>query len=104
MEAKNGDRVSIDAKKVGQPKRTGVITKVNRGLSGIRYQVKWDDGHESVLSPGAGNLCVEANGGNAKRAAGNSKRPKAKARPKARAKPKAKARPARKKTARGRRR
>lgn len=88
MEAKIGDRVSIDAKKVGQPKRTGVITNVSKGLSGIRYQVRWDDGHESVLSPGAGNLCVEASGGNSNRSAGNSKRPKAKS--------KAKARPARK--------
>lgn len=96
MEAKMGDRVSIDAKKVGQPRRTGVITKVNRGLSGVRYQVKWDDGHESVLSPGAGNLCVEATGNSKRAATGNSKRPKAKA--------KAKARPARKKPAARRRR
>lgn len=79
MEAKIGDRVSVDAKKVGQPRRTGVISKVSKGLSGIRYQVRWDDGHESVLAPGAGNLIVERSGGNSKK--GTSKR--AGSRPKA---------------------
>lgn len=59
MEGKIGDRVSVDAKKVGQPRRTGVIRDVTKGLSGTRYQVRWDDGHESVLAPGGGNLTIE---------------------------------------------
>lgn len=59
MEAKVGDRVSIDAKKVGQPRRQGVIRSVTKGLSGVRYTVRWDEGHESVISPGAGILTVE---------------------------------------------
>ncbi len=67
MEARVGDRVSVDAKKVGQPRRAGVIRSVTKGLSGARYQVRWDDGQESVLAPGAGNLVVEG-GGNGKRA------------------------------------
>lgn len=90
MEAKIGDRVSIDAKKVGQPRRTGVISKVTKGLSGIRYQVRWDDGHESVLAPGAGNLTVERSGGNSK----NSKAKRAGPRAKPKAKP-AKRKPSR---------
>lgn len=66
MEARVGDRVSVDAKKVGQPRRAGVIRAVTKGLSGARYQVRWDDGQESVLAPGAGNLVVES-GGNGKK-------------------------------------
>ena len=68
MEAKVGDRVSVDAKKVGQPRRAGVIKAVSKGLSGARYQVRWDDGQESMLAPGAGNLVVEG-GRNGKGAA-----------------------------------
>jgi hypothetical protein len=62
LEARSGDRVSIDAKKVGQPRRSGVIRGVSKGISGTRYQVRWDDGHESVLAPGAGNMLVEGRG------------------------------------------
>lgn len=68
MEAKSGDRVSVDAKKVGQPRRVGVIRSVTKGLSGARYRVRWDDGQESVLAPGAGNLVIEGRGGNGKSA------------------------------------
>jgi hypothetical protein len=59
VEAKVGDRVSIDAKKVGQPRRVGVIEGVTTGISGVRYTVRWEGGHQSVLAPGAGNLTVE---------------------------------------------
>jgi hypothetical protein len=78
VEAKVGDRVSIDAKKVGQPRRTGVVSSVAKGLSGVRYGVRWDDGNETFLSPGSGNLTVES-GGKAKRSS-NSKSKRAKAR------------------------
>jgi hypothetical protein len=74
MEAKNGDRVALDAKKVGQPKRLGVIKKVTQGLSGVRYSIEWDDGTTSTIAPSFGNLTVEA--GKAKKAA---KKPTAKA-------------------------
>ena len=60
MEAKAGDRVGFDGKKVGQPRRTGVIKEVTKGLSGNRYHVNWDDGTSSIISPGSGNLTVEA--------------------------------------------
>lgn len=91
MDAKIGDRVSLDGKKIGQPRRTGVIRKVSKGLSGIRYQIAWDDGHESVLAPGAGNLTVERSSGNSKRVP-----------TKAVAKPKKKAKSAKRKPARRR--
>ncbi len=79
MEAKVGDRVSIDAKKVGQPRRGGVILDVTTGISGVRYTVRWDEGHQTVLSPGAGNLTVErkakksGNGSSPKKKAGKAK-------------------------------
>jgi hypothetical protein len=70
-EPKVGDRISLDAKKVGQPRRGGVVTDVRKGLSGVRLEIKWDDGTLSVLAPGAGVLLVEgrAKGNGAKKAA-----------------------------------
>lgn len=57
--AKVGDRISLDAKKVGQPRRSGVIAKVSQGLTGERFEIRWDDGGTSVIAPSAGTLLVE---------------------------------------------
>ncbi|MGH2760269.1 MAG: DUF1918 domain-containing protein [Actinomycetota bacterium] len=78
MEAKVGDRVSIDAKKVGQPRRVGVIEGVTTGISGVRYTVRWAEGHQTVLSPGAGNLTVERRSGAKKSSNGSKKKAGAK--------------------------
>jgi hypothetical protein len=72
LEPKKGDRVSLDAKKVGQQRRGGVVQSVNQGISGVRYQIEWDDGSQSVIAPGAGILLVEG-----KTASSSSKKPKA---------------------------
>jgi topoisomerase IA-like protein len=70
----------MDAKKVGQPRRSGVVSSVTQGLSGTRYQIRWDDGHESVIAPGAGILLIEgSNGSRPKKAA---KKPAKAAKPK----------------------
>jgi hypothetical protein len=74
MEATVGDRVSLDAKKVGQTRRGGVVLDVSQGLAGVRYQIRWDDGHESSISPGAGVLIVEGRAGNGKKASKGSKK------------------------------
>lgn len=58
-DVKVGDRVSIDSFKVGQPRREGTVEDVTEGLSGIRYQIRWEDGHTSFFSPQGGNLIVE---------------------------------------------
>ena len=58
-EPKVGDRISLDAKKVGQPRRGGVVRDVRQGLSGVRLEIEWDDGARSVIAPGAGVLQVE---------------------------------------------
>jgi hypothetical protein len=87
MEPKNGDRVSLDTKKVGQPRRAGVVRSVTHGISGIRYEIAWDDGSASVIAPGAGVLLVE---GRSSRSS-TSKRPKPKTNAKSKSKaPKAK--------------
>jgi hypothetical protein len=79
MEPKTGDRVSLDAKKVGQPRRAGSVRSVTHGISGIRYEIAWDDGSVSVIAPGAGVLLVE---GRSARSS-DSKGPKPKTRAKA---------------------
>ena len=75
MEGRVGDRVALDAKKVGQPRRCGVIKQVSKGLSGLRYTVAWDDGTSSIISPSLGNLTVERGRSNGKKKA--TPRPKA---------------------------
>ena len=90
MTPKVGDYVSLDAKKVGQPRRGGVVKGLTEGLTGVRYEIEWDDGARSVIFPGAGTLLVE--GKKAKGAKG-AKKAKPKAKTKAKAKPTAKAKP-----------
>ena len=77
MDPKVGDRISLDAKKVGQPRRAGVVNSITEGISGIRCRITWDDGSESVIAPGAGVLLVEGRA-SSKRAAKPAKAPKAK--------------------------
>ncbi len=77
MEPKKGDRVSLDAKKVGQIRRSGVVRSVTQGISGIRCQIAWDDGSTSVIAPGAGVLLVE--GRSARPSSSKGPKPKAKA-------------------------
>jgi hypothetical protein len=88
MQPKVGDRVSLDAKKVGQPRRFGDVVAVSKGLTAMRFGIRWEDGSESVIAPSAGTLLIE--GKSSKKAASKAKaaKPKAKA---AKAKPKAKA-------------
>jgi hypothetical protein len=69
MAPKVGDRVSLDAKKVGQPRRVGVVVAATQGLTAVRYEIRWDDGSASVISPSGGTLTVE----------GKAKKPKAQA-------------------------
>lgn len=58
-EPKVGDRISIDAKKVGQPRRGGVVRGVTQGLAGNRFEIEWDDGSRTIMAPRAGVLLVE---------------------------------------------
>ncbi len=78
-DVKTGDRVSIDSFKVGQPRRTGTVKEVTEGLSGLRYLVEWDDGHESYFSPSSGNLIVEGSKRGAKKTAESTRSAKSSA-------------------------
>jgi hypothetical protein len=49
-----GDRIVIDSAQVGSPAREGEILRVMTGGLSVSYQVRWADGHESVISPAAG--------------------------------------------------
>ena len=73
--AKIGDRISLDAKKVGQPRRTGVIAKISKGLTGERFEIRWDDETTSIIAPSAGTLLVE---GPAKKGAKGKAKPQVK--------------------------
>lgn len=49
-----GDRVRVDARRVGQGTREGVVLSVN----GAMIRVRWQSGEESVFTPSAGSLTV----------------------------------------------
>ncbi|MGH2724272.1 MAG: DUF1918 domain-containing protein [Actinomycetota bacterium] len=54
MSGKVGDRIEIESETVGAPPREGEILGVIEGQAGVRYRVRWDDGHQSVFTPGGG--------------------------------------------------
>jgi hypothetical protein len=55
MNARVGDRIIVESEKVGQAPREGEILEVIEASYGIRYRVRWDDGHESTIRPSAGS-------------------------------------------------
>jgi hypothetical protein len=54
MSGKVGDRIEVEYETVGTPPREGEILEVIEGEIGVRYRIRWEDGHESVLTPGGG--------------------------------------------------
>ena len=60
MVGKVGDRIVIESEKVGQSARGGEILEVIEGQLGVRYSVRWDDGHESTFRPAAGSATIIA--------------------------------------------
>jgi Domain of unknown function (DUF1918) len=58
MAGKPGNRIVVDAERVGQSERTGEILEViHRGVS-VRYRVRWSDGRETMLSPAGGSARI----------------------------------------------
>jgi Domain of unknown function (DUF1918) len=53
-----GDRIVVESERAAQSGRAGVIEKVFEEEP-PRYQVRWDDGHTSILSPAAGAARIE---------------------------------------------
>ena len=49
-----GDRVRLDARKVGAVTREGEVV----GVSGPLLTIRWSTGEESTMAPGPGSLAV----------------------------------------------
>jgi Domain of unknown function (DUF1918) len=56
--AKPGDVIVIESEKVGSPPREGQVLEILQGQISVSYRVRWQDGHESVIAPGAGNTSI----------------------------------------------
>jgi hypothetical protein len=87
---KPGDRVIIDGTKLGAVRREGKLLE----QIGSLIKIRWNDGSESLLTPGAGTVTYAASRAGSKPAAGAKKPAKKPAPVKAGAK---KAAPAKKK-------
>ena len=57
-----GDVIVIGGHFVGNEKLIGEILEVRGDPEHERYRVRWEDGHESVLYPGAGTTIRHAPG------------------------------------------
>lgn len=85
---KPGDRVVVEGTKIGGGRREGTLVE----LSGPLMKVRWNDGGETIMAPGAGAVTFLPGKGKATKAAPAKAKPKAKAAaPKAKAKTAAKA-------------
>jgi hypothetical protein len=58
MIGKVGDTLVIESERVGATGRRGVIEEVLEEQP-PRYQVRWQDGHTSILAPSAGSARIE---------------------------------------------
>ncbi len=53
MRAAVGDRVTVPGRHVGERERHGVVLEARGSDGGPPYLVRWDDGHENLVVPGA---------------------------------------------------
>lgn len=60
MQAKVGDHIVVESETVGTPTRQGEVLEVIRGEVGVRFHVRWEDGHETTFTPSAGSVRVLA--------------------------------------------
>jgi hypothetical protein len=60
VNAKVGDRISVDSDKAGSPPREGEILEIIEHDYGTSYRVRWDDGHESTFRPTAGTVHIDS--------------------------------------------
>jgi Domain of unknown function (DUF1918) len=54
-----GERVVAESESTDRRPRPGVIQGVLRSDRSPRYRIRWDDGHESIYTPGSGALRAE---------------------------------------------
>lgn len=62
MTANVGDRIVVESESVGQPTREGEILEVIAGEVGVRYRVRWMDGHDSIFTPTGGSATIVPTG------------------------------------------
>jgi len=58
MKGSVGDTIVVESERVSGPVRVGVIEEVLKDQP-PRYQVRWEDGHSSILSPSGGSARIE---------------------------------------------
>jgi hypothetical protein len=58
MEGQPGDTIVIESERAAQPGRAGTIEEVLQAQP-ARFRVRWEDGHESIVSPAAGVARIE---------------------------------------------
>ena len=58
VRARRGDLIVIPSPRVGSPAREGEVLRVIHGEVSVSYEVRWADGRETLLSPGAGNVTI----------------------------------------------
>jgi hypothetical protein len=58
MSGNVGDTIVVESERVDAPSRRGVIEEVFQEQP-PRYQVRWEDGHTSILAPSAGSARIE---------------------------------------------
>lgn len=52
MQARVADRLVVRPARVGLAPRVGEVVEIVASAGSGRYRVRWDDGHESIFSPG----------------------------------------------------
>lgn len=62
MDAKAGDTIVVESERAAQPPRRGTIEEVLQ-QEPARFRIRWEDGHESILTPEAGVARIEAKAG-----------------------------------------
>ena len=62
MKVREGDHLVIESERVGQPPRTGTVEEVI-SLDPLRVRVRWENNHESTVTPQAGSARVEHSAG-----------------------------------------
>jgi hypothetical protein len=58
MEGQPGDTIVMESERAAQPARAGTIEEVLQ-VQPARFRVRWEDGHESIVSPAAGAARIE---------------------------------------------
>lgn len=53
-----GDIVSVDGRRVGDAGRLGEILEAAGEPAHMRLRIRWEDGRESVLYPGGGDIRI----------------------------------------------